>query len=129
VLRGAIDPQRDWHDQVEAALAAYLATLAGNPKLLRTLFIEILGLGAPGLAARRRANRQIAQFIADVVDGPGAKPPRAQPLGEPLAMGIVGAINELILQAIEADRVDRLAELTPTAARIARSVIDGVGPA
>ena len=127
VLRGAIDPRRDWHDQVEAALAAYLATLAGNPKLLRTLFIEILGLGAAGLAARRRANRQIAQFIVDVVDGPGAKPPRAQPLGELLAFGIVGAINELILQAIEEDRVERLAELTPTAARLARSVIDGAG--
>jgi len=129
VLRGAIDPQRDWHDQVEAALAAYLDTLAGNPKLLRTLFIEILGLGAAGLAARRRANRQIAQFIVDVVDGPGAKPPRAQPLGEQLALGIVGAINELILQAIEEDRVERLAELTQTAARIARSVIDGGGQA
>jgi AcrR family transcriptional regulator len=126
VLRSAIDPERDWHDQVEAALAAYLATLACNPKLLRTLFIEILGLGAPGLAARRRANRQIAQFIVDVVDGSGTRPPRAQPLGEPLALGIVGAINELILQAIEDDRVDRLAELTPIAARLARSVIDGV---
>jgi len=127
VLRDSIDPARDWHDQVETALRAYLCTLACNPKLLRTLFIEILGLGAPGLAARRRANRQIAQFIVGVVDGPGAKPPRAQPLGESLAMGIVGAINELILQAIEEDRVDRLAELTPTAARLARSVIDGVG--
>ena len=129
VLRDAIDPKRDWHDQVEAALAAYLATLAGNPKLLRTLFIEILGLGATGLAARRRANRQIARFIVDVVDGPAARPPRTQPLGEQLALGIVGAINELILQAIEEDRVERLAELTPTAARIARSVIDGVGQA
>jgi AcrR family transcriptional regulator len=126
VLRGAIDPKRDWHDQVEAALGAYLATLADNPKLLRTLFIEILGLGAPGLSARRRANRQIARFIVDVVDGPGAKPPRTQPLGEALALGIVGAINELVLQAIEEDRVERLAELTPIAARLARSVIDGV---
>lgn len=127
VLRAAIDPRRDWHAQVEAALGAYLATLACNPKLLRTLFIEILGLGAAGLAARRRANRQIAQFIVGVVDGPGAKPPRAQPLGEPLALGIVGAINELVLQSIEEDRVERLAELTPTAARLARSVIDGAG--
>ena len=125
VLRAAIDPKRDWHDQVEAALGAYLTTLAGNPKLLRTLFIEILGLGAAGLAARRRANLQIAQFIVDVVDGPNAKPPRAQPLGEQLALGIVGAINELILVSIEQDSVERLADLTPTAARLARSVIDG----
>jgi len=126
VLRAAIDPKRDWHDQVEAALAAYLATLACNPKLLRTLFIEILGLGPAGLAARRRANAQIAQFIVDIVDSPSAKPPRSQPLGQQLALGIVGAINELVLQAIEEDRVESLAGLTATAARLARSVIDGV---
>ena len=126
VLRAAIDPKHDWHDQVEAALAAYLATLACNPKLLRTLFIEILGLGPAGLAARRRANAQIAQFIVDIVDSPSAKPPRSQPLGQQLALGIVGAINELVLQAIEEDRVESLAGLTATAARLARSVIDGV---
>jgi hypothetical protein len=41
------------------------------------------------------------------------------------AFGIVGAINELVLLAIEEDRVERLAELTGTAAQLARAVIDG----
>lgn len=125
VLRAAIDPSRDWHTQVEAALAAYLGTLAGNPKLLRTLFIEILGLGPVGLAARRRANDQLVQFILDAVNGPNVQPRRANPLPAELALGIVGAINEMVLRAIEQDRVERLAELTPTAAAVARSIIDG----
>ena len=125
VLRSAIDPRRDWHAQVESALGAYLETLASNPKLLRTLFIEILGLGAPGLAARRRANQRLVQFILDVVNGPEAHPPRRAPLPEAMASGIVGGITELILQAIEQDRVERLADLTDTAAQLARSVIDG----
>lgn len=125
VLRAAIDPARDWHVQVEAALAAYFACLSGNPKLLRTLFIEILALGPIGLTARRRVNERLAQFILDVINCADTKPARTEPLSPALAMGIVGAINELVLQAIEDDRADRIAELTPTAARIARSVIDG----
>ena len=66
--------------------------------LLRTLFIAILGLGPDGLAARRRANRRLADFIVAVVNGPSTRPPRSRPLAEPQAMAIVGAINELILQ-------------------------------
>ncbi|WP_280155241.1 TetR/AcrR family transcriptional regulator [Piscinibacter sp. XHJ-5] len=125
VLRSAIDPQRDWHQQVEQAMAAYLSTLACNPMLLRTLFIAILGLGPQGLAARRHANRRLAEFILDVVNGPATPPARSAPLPMPFAMGIVGAINELILQAIEEDEVATLPQLTSTAAQIARAMIDG----
>ena len=125
VLRDAIDPKRDWHTQVEQAMHAYLSTLACNPVLLRTLFIAILGLGPDGLAARRRANDRLAEFILEVVNGPATRPPRANPLPAAHAMGIVGAINELVLCAIEEDRVDRLAELTGTASQLARAVIDG----
>ena len=126
VLRAAIDPQRDWHTQVEQALGAYLSTLACNPVLLRTLFIAILGLGPEGLAARRRANQRMADFILEVANGPASRPPRSKPLPSAYAMGIIGSIHELILMSIEQDRVDRLPELTPVAAQLARSVIDGV---
>ena len=46
VLRSAIDPARDWQTQVEQAMGAYLGCLAQNPVLMRTLFIEILGLAS-----------------------------------------------------------------------------------
>jgi hypothetical protein len=124
VLQASIDPTRDWHTQVEQAIGAYLQTLACNPMLLRTLFIAILGLGPEGLAARRRANRRLAEFILAVVNGPSARPPRARALAAPFAMAIVGAINELILQAIEEDRVEQLPALTETAARLTRALID-----
>jgi AcrR family transcriptional regulator len=124
VLQASIDPTRDWHTQVEQAIGAYLQTLACNPMLLRTLFIAILGLGPEGLAARRRANRRLAEFILAVVNGPSARPPRARALAAPFAMAVVGAINELILQAIEEDRVEQLPALTETAARLTRALID-----
>jgi AcrR family transcriptional regulator len=125
VLKGAIDPSRDWHAQVEQALLAYFTTLTCNPVLLRTLFIAILGLGPQGLAARRQANQRLSGFIVEVVSASPQSQRRVEPLRGAYAMGIVGAINELVLQAIEENRVQHLAELAPTAARLARAVIDG----
>ena len=117
VLREAIDPARDWEAQVESATSAYLAAMAANPVLLRTLYIEILGLGAVGLAARRRVNQEIADFIVGVVGSGGGKQ-----LAPELAMAIVGGINELVLQYIEQDRVEHLQEVVAPASRLVRAV-------
>lgn len=117
VLRDAIDPRHDWEEQVERALRAYLDGMAGNPVLLRTLFVEILHLGPEGLAARRRVNQEIADYMLEVVGRDRVSPE--------LAMAVVGGIHELVLQAIEQGRVERLAELTPTASRLVRAVVHG----
>ncbi len=118
VLQGAIDPSRDWQVQVEQALGAYLQALARNPVLLRTLFIDILGLGAPGLAARRRVNQAIAGFMLEVINTRHG-PPALEP---DMAMAVVGGIHELVLQAIERGHVDALPELAGQAARLVRAV-------
>lgn len=125
VLRRQLDPARDWHGQVEQALQAYFGALAQNPVLLKTLFIEILGLGAPGLAARRRVHGRLVDFIDGVLRAQAAPSSTALPLAPTLGLGIVGAINELVLQAIEDDRADRLPELAAPAAALVRALIDG----
>ncbi len=130
VLRQAIDPARPWQEQVEQALGAYLQVLAANPVLLRTLFIEILGLGEIGLKARREVVRDIADFIARTVAGSGdAAVVTPWPHLHQTAVGVVGAINELVLEAIENDRVDRLPELTTATARWVRALFEAVRPA
>jgi AcrR family transcriptional regulator len=115
VLRLAIDPRRDWHEQLDQALLAYFQTLACNPPLLRTLFIEIVALGAAGLAARRRTTQRFADFIVAVTHS-----------GLPIeqATAIVGGIHEWVLQAVEQDRVAQLPELVGPAARLVRAVVD-----
>ena len=121
VLQGALDPAHPWQTQVEQALGAYLACMAENPVLMRTLFVEILGLGTEGLAARRRVNQEIADFILGLADaGQGGKPLRPE-----LAMAIVGGINELVLQYIEQDRVASLQELVAPSSALVRAVIRG----
>jgi AcrR family transcriptional regulator len=110
VLRGAIDPSAGWQTQVESALRAYLGCMASNPVLVRTLFIEILHLGAEGLAARRRVNQELADFILATA---GSKT-----LTPKMAMAIVGGINELVLEYIEQDRVAMLEELVEPSSRL-----------
>jgi AcrR family transcriptional regulator len=119
VLQDAMDPAHDWQTQLDRALGAYLGSLAQNPVLLRTLFIEILGLGAPGLAARRRVSREIAGFMLRVVN---ARQPRPV-LAPDMAMAVVGGVHELVLQAIEQERVAELPELAALAGRLLRAAV------
>lgn len=114
VLRDSIDPAQGWQTQVEAALRAYMECLASNPVLVRTLFVEILHLGPEGLAARRRVNEELADFIVKTV-GPAALTPK-------MAMAIVGGINELILEYIEQDKAGQLEELVQPASRLVHLV-------
>jgi AcrR family transcriptional regulator len=113
-LEAAVSPDQPWQDQIELGLNAYLSTLAAGPGLVRALFIDIHYLGEAGARARRAVMQALADFMLHSTRS-------ATPLLPPaLAMAAVGAINELILQAIESDRVAQLAELTQPASALVR---------
>jgi hypothetical protein len=101
---------------------AYFGCLAQNPVLMRTLFIEILGLGPAGLAARRQVNLEIADFMLKVINSDSGEHKRASPLSADMALAVVGGINELVLQAIEQDRVAELTQMAGPAIRLVRAV-------
>ncbi|WP_010457989.1 TetR/AcrR family transcriptional regulator [Acidovorax radicis] len=122
VLRGAIDRQSDWQAQLEQALSAYFGALACNPVLLRTLFIEILGLGMPGLAARRRVNQQLVDLMLEVINQRTGES-RGAPLHPAMAVAVVGGINEMVLQSIEQGRAGALQELVVPSAALLRAAI------
>lgn len=125
VLKDAINPSREWQSQVEHALQAYLGCLAADPPLLRTLFIEILHLGQPGLAVRREMYQELADFVVQVVQAqPRQDAARAIPIAT-LAMAVVGGINELVLKAIEDNRTEHLLELAAPASALVRAVLSG----
>lgn len=118
-LSTMLDPTRHWQTQVEDAMAAYLRVLADNPIMLRALFIDILSLGTEGLAARRRVNHEIAEFLLSVVN-----PERDHTIMSPaMAMAVVGGINELVLQLIEQDRIQDIHTITDTTSTLIRAVV------
>jgi AcrR family transcriptional regulator len=120
VVQEALDPQRDWHDQVEHVLGAYLHGLARKPALLPTLFIDIMALGASGLAARRRATRRLADFIVEAAGGG---------VGHKEAVAVVGGLHEWVLEAAEDGHFDRLPLLAPAGARLMRALTQNTQPA
>lgn len=122
-LRAVIEPQLDWQTQVERAMRTYFAVLSRNPVLLRTLFIEILGLGPHGLSVRRRVNQQLADLLLEAVNERPGPRLRKSPLMPTMATAVVGGINELVLQAIEQDRVDALHTLVEPASALLRAAI------
>ncbi len=118
-LRDTLDPAQPWEHQIERGLRAYFEHLAAGPGLLRALFVDIHFLGDAGALARREVMRSLADFMLDTVNGQTAQgqPPRLNPIR---AMAAVGAVNELVLVAIESRRVDRLAELTQDSSDLVR---------
>lgn len=118
-LKDAVAPERPWQHQLEQALGAYLSHLALNPGLLKTLFVDIHHLGAPGHQARRAVMRQLADFMVETVRRTGSAP-GTEDIQMALAMAAVGGINELVLQQIEQGRAEDLIALTASASEVVR---------
>lgn len=119
VLSEAVDPEQPWRTQVEPSIAAYLGYRSQAPALLGMLFVEILGMGPAGLAARHEVNLQIAHWIQTSTLEEGQPP-----LSIDLAMTVIGGINELVLQAIQQGRSD---DLRPLVAPVTEMVLAVAG--
>ena len=68
-LKEAVQPDRPWQDQLEAALDAYFTHLASGHQLLKALFVDIHLLGPSGAEVRREVLEALAQFMCDTVNG------------------------------------------------------------
>jgi AcrR family transcriptional regulator len=107
----------DRETQIARATEAYLARMQAHPVLTRTLILEILAAGPAGLQVRREINQRYADLFRGVVQADGGR------LSPELAAAAVGGINELILQAVLDDRIDRLTELAAPAGQLLRAVL------
>lgn len=121
-LSEAVDPGRPWHDQLDRVLHAYFGHLSAGPTLLRTLFVEVQHLGAEGAAARREVMQQLADFLLQTVNSRHAGAAALPALSPSMAVAAVGAINELVILAIEQGQAGELVDLTGTAGDIVRAL-------
>lgn len=116
-LARAIEPDQQWPGRVDQAVKAYFSHLAANPLLMRTLFIDVLAVGPEGLQARRKVHQQLAELIASTSQQADGE------LNVWQANAIIGSLTEIVLQAIEQDRVEHLPECADEAAQVIRAAM------
>jgi AcrR family transcriptional regulator len=129
LIAAGYDPTADWVEQLNRVTDTYLQALQMQPALVRTLYIELMQLGDVGLAVRRRISQRFAMFLIMQVELARVREPGKRSLSPALATAIVGGANELILQAIEDGRADRLSDLAPTVSEFMQAVLKSLEPA
>ena len=122
-IAGAAGEAETWEDRVLASVRAYLQALASEPAVARVFTVEILSAGAPALARRREVLRRFAAHIQSLVADAIAAGAPVRPLGDRAALALVGAIHELVLATLEADRGAELPALDHDVASLVSAVL------
>ena len=112
-----------WRERLRAALQAYLGVLVDRPASTLSFTTGIAAAGPEAIAARRAMHRRTAEALTAVVDDVRRDAPELAPLRPIHAEAIVGALSELILNAVADDRIEDLPTL---AAPIIDSFLVGV---
>nr|WP_282600133.1 TetR/AcrR family transcriptional regulator [Patulibacter sp. SYSU D01012] len=112
-----------WPERLRAALRAYLAVLVDAPAVTRTFTMEIQAAGPEALALRRRMHRATADALREIVDDVRRENPELRPLDATTAAAIVGAMTELILDAVADGRTGELERLDVPVGRLLHAVL------
>ena len=122
-IAAAVQPERPWEEQVDAALGAYLEVVAGRPRLWQSFARELPALGQEGAERQRATITRFAELLVTLVEsGRQAQPElHTQPLTNDMAMIIVGGLRELIVSAAEQGRDPR--ELRPVAEQTVKAIL------
>jgi len=113
---------RDAEQRLRLALRAYVGSLEASPRITHSFLSEIQGAGPRALAARRRVHQQFAQHMRALVEAGRHEEPNARGLSPAMATAIVGGINELLLETLEAGSSD-LRPVENTAFSLIRAIL------
>jgi len=111
-----------WEERIEAAARAYFERVAGEPELIRAALLEIQAAGPRARELRREVQRRYADQLRAFSDAAAAEG-AGRALTPALATAVVGGLNELMLEAVEAGRAERIGELADAATELIRAVL------
>ena len=121
-LQAAWDRPGTFPERLEAAVDAYLGTLADAPDFARTFLIEALAAGPRALERRAYVHRRFAAQM-EAAHGETSLP---EPPPQAYAAA-VGAVNELVAERVRQGRIDSLPELAGTVRAIQIRLLSGPG--
>ena len=112
-----------WDERLATAARAYFERVASEPALIRTGLIEIQAAGPAARRLRREVQRRYAGMLRALTEEAAAEEPAITPLSPILATAVVGGIDELMLEAVEAGQERRMAELADAAIELIRATL------
>lgn len=116
-IRGSVDPEAEWQQQIRQAVGAYVDHIASRPAITLTWIREAPALGADALPLHRLAMTAFTDMLVDLSDSPGFRRANLPPITPPLALIIVGGLRELTALYVEdGEDVRGITEAAVTAA-------------
>jgi AcrR family transcriptional regulator len=121
----SVDSDAALDDQVDAAVAAYIASVTEHPALFQSFVRELPGLGAAGAERSAAALERFARTLIALVDAAAEAQPAIvrRPLTMDTAIIIVGGLRELLVFSVQAGR--DLHELRATVGATVKAILRG----
>ena len=115
--------QGPWEERIGAAARAYFERVAGEPELIRAALLEIQAAGRRARVLRRDVQQRHARQLLEFSQAAEAEENGVRALTPALATAVVGGLDELMLEAVEAGRAERIGELADAATELIRAVL------
>lgn len=104
-IRGAVEPDASWDDQIRSAVSAYVDHISSRPAITLSWIREAPALGPVAGTLHRQAMAQLTGMLVDLTSSPGFDRARLPAVSPPLALILLGGLRELTALFVE-DGVD-----------------------
>jgi AcrR family transcriptional regulator len=123
LIATAAGADRPWEARLGAAARVYFERLAAEPELIRAALLEIQAAGPRARELRREVQRRYADQLRTLSIAAAAEEDGLRALSPELATAVVGGLNELMLEAVEAGHEARMGELAAAATELIGAVL------
>jgi AcrR family transcriptional regulator len=118
-IRAAVDPDADWHTQVEQAIDSYVSTIEARPPIWLTWIREFPALGDAARPFQRLGIQRFTDMLVDLSANPGFVRADLPPITRSMALILLGGLRELTAHTLEDDGDIRGIAVTAVAASAA----------
>jgi AcrR family transcriptional regulator len=122
-IAGAVAVDGDWEGLVDAAIGAYLDSIAARPALFASFTHELPALGRAGVESARGVGERFVDLLVGLAETGLRERPDvvARALDRDTAVIIVGGLRELMITALEQRR--DVSELRASAASAVKAIV------
>jgi AcrR family transcriptional regulator len=103
-IRGTVDPEAEWQEQIRQAAGAYVDHIESRPAVTLSWIREAPALGPAARPLHRLAMEHLTDMLVDLTDSPGFRRAQLPPISRPLALILLGGLRELTALFVEDGR-------------------------